>query len=353
MGSASLAEYSAKRIMQLAHARRYDRNHKRQALKAVHTIEEFNFQKLSRQQKRAADDYAAEVFGKTAYAPWLYVYTLVSEGFKEGWIPDNFFGSVVCPKINVGIGTITAYKTFTNTILRTDSIPDLYYYIDGIFYNKDLAVIKVGDLRKIAAAKFSYLFVKKDESGRGVGVVKLDVSDLSEEAFKSIGNCVIQYPIQQHKFFDEIITGSVATLRITTVRELDGKIGLRASYLRLGRKNTQWVQSANSVRVAVRDKAGELDVFGYTSDWRRWPGHPDTNVSFSNKRIPQFKEAVDTCLKLHASVPHLSIIGWDVSISSDEQVKLIEWNGLHCDIKFSEATTGPCFLGLNWEKIRN
>jgi hypothetical protein len=32
-------------------------------------------------------------------------------------------------------------------------------------------------------------------------------------------------------------------------------------------------------------------------------------------------------------------------------VKIVEWNG-HTDIKFSEAATGPCFLGLGWERLK-
>jgi hypothetical protein len=31
---------------------------------------------------------------------------------------------------------------------------------------------------------------------------------------------------------------------------------------------------------------------------------------------------------------------------------VLEWNSKHCDIKFSEASTGPCFLGLDWEQYR-
>jgi hypothetical protein len=55
---------------------------------------------------------------------------------------------------------------------------------------------------------------------------------------------------------------------------------------------------------------------------------------------------------LHATVPHFTIVGWDIAIGSDDEIKLIEWNGCHCDIKFSEATTGPCFTGLNWESLK-
>jgi hypothetical protein len=237
-------------------------------------------------------------------------------------------------------------------VLKTEALPDIAYYIDGVFYDRDLAVIGIAALREIVVGTYTDIFVKKDGSGQGTGVIKLAVTDIHENIFEQFGNCVIQSPIKQHDFFEEIIPGSVATIRITTVKSIDGNIDMRASYLRLGRLDTAWVQSANSLRIAVIDENGELDSFGYTQDWRRWLTHPDTNFAFSKQRIPRFKEAVETCVTLHESIPQLTIIGWDVAIGNDDRIKLIEWNGGHCDIKFSEATTGPCFTGLNWERLR-
>jgi hypothetical protein len=330
----------------------YDKGHEQEALTAVRTIEKFNCQSLSPRQKKLADEYAIQVFGQRVYAPWLYVYTLVSGGdFKEGWIPDNFFGKVVMPKLNK-LRQVTKFKTFSNVVLKTESIPDIAYYIDGVIYNREFKAIDIAILREIIGDTSKTVFVKKDESGRGKGVVKLVLDDINEDTFKRIGDCVVQLAIQQHEFFDHIISSSAATVRITTVRNIDGKIESRASYLRLGRSNTAWIQSDNSVRVAIVDRNGELDRFGYTEDWRRWLSHPDSNFSFYKQRVPRFREAVEHCVKLHALVPHFAIIGWDITISSDDKIKLFEWNSDHCDIKFSEATTGPCFTGLNWERLK-
>jgi hypothetical protein len=319
---------------------------------AVQTIEKFNRQKLSHRLKKQADDYAIQVLGKKLYAPWLYVYTLVSDGnFKEGWIPDNFFGKLVIPELN-RLRSITNVKTFSNAVLKTKALPDVAYYIDHVLYNRDFKVIDITSLREIIGDTYKNVFVKKDWSGEGKGVFKLAFEDINEGVFRRIGNCVVQSPIQQHEFFEHIISGSVATVRVTTVKNVDGKIDMRASYLRLGRRNTAWVRSDNSVRVAIIDRNGELDKFGYTENWRRWLNHPDSNFSFSKQRVPQFRDAVEYCLKLHALVPHFAIIGWDITISYDDKIKLFEWNADHCEIKFSEATTGPCFTGLNWERLR-
>ena len=80
--------------------------------------------------------------------------------------------------------------------------------------------------------------------------------------------------------------------------------------------------------------------------------HPDTGFSFKNRHIPKFKEAIEVCLELHNKVPHFTIIGWDVTVDDSEKIKILEWNGDGCDIKFSEATTGPCFLGFDWERYK-
>ena len=326
--------------------------HEQEALKAISTIEKFNGTKLSLRHKRMADEYATSILGKREYAPWLYVYTLISGDFREGWIPDAFFGLVVWPKVNNGLDELTSVKTLAKVVLRTEALPDIAYYIDGAFFDRDFARIETVALREFISETCSDVFIKKDGGAQGRGVKKLAATDINENIFEQFGNCVIQSPIKQHRFLEEIISGSVATLRITTVKNRDRNFEMRASYLRLGRLDTAWVQSTNSVRVAIVDGNGELDCFGYTQDWRRCLEHPDTNFAFSKQRIPRFKEAVETCVKLHASVPHFAIIGWDVAIGHDDSIKLIEWNAGHTDIKFSEATTGPCFAGLNWEKLR-
>ena len=331
----------------------FDANHKEVAMKAVHVMQEHNSQKLTPRLKKLVDDYSVEVLGSKRYAPWLYVYALGRGKFKQGWMPENFFQRLVIPKINKDLRHMTDYKSFSNVVLKTEALPDIAYYIDGIFYDKQFCVINILELRELIFTSQIKIFAKKDNSGgRGTGVMKLTDEELTEDYFQRFGNCVIQSWIKQHEFFEEIISGSVATIRITTVKDKIGRIDMRAAWLRLGRRDTSWVRADNSLRVAIMDNNGDFDSFGYTQDWRRWSAHPDTGFTFENKRIPKFKEAIDACIELHNKIPHFTIISWDVTVDDDEKIKVIEWNGDACAIAFSEATTGPCFLGLDWEKYR-
>ena len=102
----------------------------------------------------------------------------------------------------------------------------------------------------------------------------------------------------------------------------------------------------DEIDVAIANDSGELDCFGYDQDWRRWLSHPDTGFSFKNRHIPKFKEAIEVCLELHNKVPHFTIIGGDVIVDDSEKIKILEWNGDGCDIKFSEATHWALLIGI-------
>src|SRR5262249_30097584 len=149
------------------------RDDKKEAMKALHVIQEYNSQKLTPKLRKIADEYSMEVFGSTRYSPWLYVYALVKGKFQEGWMPSNFFGKLVCPRINKGLTQVPDVKTLSNVVLRTEALPDVAYFIDGIFYNKELSVENIHKLREKLSASNREVFVKKDHSGNGVGVIKM------------------------------------------------------------------------------------------------------------------------------------------------------------------------------------
>ena len=330
---------------------RYNKRHEKEAREALTILESANSSKLSATNKRRADQYATKVLGGREYAPWLYVYAAMAGDFRDGWIPDNFFGAVVVPSVNKHLGYVTGLKTLSARILQSDAIPDIAYHVDRVFYGKDFSVITRDLLSDIAIQAGTHVFVKADRSGQGKDIVKIASRDLRGVDFGEIGDCVIQSAVEQHEFFENIISGPIATLRITTVKNVLGVVEVRAAFLRLGRRGSDRIGDT-SVCVSVVDSSGRLDAFGYYH-WHRLEAHPDTGASFAGEYVPEYAKAVRTCVELHAQVPHLTVVGWDVTISKDSSIKVFEWNGGHCDIKFSEATVGPCFTGLDWESLRS
>lgn len=300
---------------------------------------------------RRADQYAREVLGSIRYAPWLYVYAAVAGSFREGWIPDNYYGLVVDPLKSGEAAKVGLIKSFTNRILCSEALPDLAYVIDGIYYARNYRPVSQRELTEILFAHDPRTVFKADHSYQGRAVTFMTREDFPADGRARLPDGVFQKPIRQHDFFAAMSPRATATVRITTARELDGGVSVKAAYLRLGRANDDIVFSSSHVRVAVDTAAGTLGETGYLHDWRLTATHPDTGFRFAGQAIPHFGEAAQLCKSLHESCPHMLCLGWDLCIDQDDKPQIMEWNARYNDIKFSEATTGPCFRGLGWEHL--
>ncbi|SIT40932.1 conserved hypothetical protein [Paraburkholderia piptadeniae] len=342
-----LAKASVKKLAKY----KFHRDHAIQAREILRTIEKLHG-KISPTVVRQTDSYARDVFGDAIYAPWLRVYAAVNGSFKEGWIPDNYYGAVVVPRTKGWYGKISTLKSASQLIFRDKAFPDLGYFANGFFYTMENAVISDQDLLGILFRETDKIAFKLDQSGQGKGVFVIDRQSFDPQSIRSSGNGVFQAFIRQHEVFNLFTRGPVATLRLTTVVEPAGGISLRACFLRLGRAGETHVQTGSEVNIPINALTGELDPRGYLSDWTDVRAHPDTKIEFQGVRIPAFSECVAKVLELHAKVPFVCCIGWDVTVDTNENVKVLEWNAEHNDIKFGEATQGPCFSDLGWEHLQ-
>ena len=297
-----------------------------------------------------ANEYAQEVLGSATYAPWLRVYTAIKGAFTEGWIPDNYYAFVVGPNKGGAAASIAMVKSFTNRILMSDAIPDIAYSLAGVFYSRDFHPMRTDEVTTVLFDGQDHVVFKADGSCQGRGILVLTRDDF-ENGVPELPDGVFQTPIRQHEFFSGISPNCTATLRMTTAKEPDGSVAIKAAYLRGGRAADRFVSCRTHVRVPLDKHTGEFSETGYMHDWQKIDRHPDTGFRFAGNRIPHFENIVALCKSLHESCPHFVCVGWDTCINENDQVEIMEWNAQYNDIKFSEATTGPCFSGLGWEDL--
>ena len=241
----------------------------------------------------------------------------------------------------------------TYRLFRSDRIPDVAYLIEGRLFDRHLHDISLGNAERKMFSDSDEVAIKREGSGQGRGVQFLSRKNFDPVALAaSTANAVIQTRITQHPIFDTFVPRGAVTLRLTTVRELDATFHVRAAYLRIPYGNHKFVRSASSARVAVDLSSGALADSGYLSDWTAVIRHPESDTPFSGLSIPGFSDAVRVCQDLHATVPQVGCIGWDVILDGKSGAWILEWNADHNDVKFSEAVTGPCFRNLNWERLR-
>jgi hypothetical protein len=328
----------------------YHLNHKKKAKNILNEIESIKG-KTEPKLIELSNEYSKDVLGNICYAPWLYVYSAISGSFKEGWIPDNYYGRIVVPFIKGDYGKVSELKPLANKLFNSNLFPDIAYYVNGLWFSANCKIIGANDLKEVIFQKSSVVVFKLDNSLQGRGIFLFEKHSFDLEKIGLLGNGVFQEFINQHPFFEELMPTSVATIRITTVLKNDGNASVRACYLRIGRNVDTHVKSSSHIRVPINIDNRELNPMGYLTNWNTTEKHPDTDFIFAKKEIPCLNECFSSALQLHKSLPHVRCIGWDMIINQDNEVKVMEWNGFHNDIKFSEATQGPCFGDLGWEKL--
>lgn len=307
---------------------------------------------LAPESIRWCDEYARDVLGGQKYAPWLYLYTHVSGRFKEGWIPDNFYGERVVGHTSGGYGDICDSRALNHRLFAADEFPDVGAFVNGLFTDRTGTVVPDDRLADALFEDSDRVVFKLDQSMQGLGIHFYDRDRLDPDEIRRLGNGLFQSFIEQHPFFDTFGGASVATIRLTTGVDDAGEVSLRAGYLRLGRGKDTHVQSASHVRVPIDLGSGALGNTAYLPDWTTTSAHPDSGVEFKGKVIPNFEDCVRVVTSNHRKLPFVRCLGWDVAVDKAQQVKIIEWNGGHNDIKFGEAVQGPCFRDLNWERFR-
>ncbi|GGO64696.1 sugar-transfer associated ATP-grasp domain-containing protein [Bowmanella pacifica] len=297
-------------------------------------------------------EYAVEILGWSGYSPWLEVYSAIAGTFKEGWIPDNYYRKVVMPRVKSGYGETSVLKPMSKLIYGNSSaFPDIGYYVNGLFYNSDYHVIHEESIKKLLFEKTDRIIFKLDSSLQGKGVFIFTKENFDSSVIKKYGNGVFQSFLTQHSKLSMFAKNSVATIRVTSIINNEGKCEPRACYLRLGQGSDTHVQSKSHIRVPVDTLTGQLGDIAYTTNWHQIRKHPTSLVDFAGNSIPNYDECVNVIKEIHESLPFTRCVGWDACITDDGEVKIMEWNGKHNDIKFSEATQGPIFSGLNWQNL--
>lgn len=298
---------------------------------------------------QAGNDYAADVLGWKGYAPWLHVYSAVQGGFREGWLPDNYYASVIVPKVNGEYRRLSRLRSCNRILFNSDAFPDLGYSVNGIFYDADFKPVawdRVGDFLRDRAQAVVF---KADASSLGLGVRFIDTAARDTEALRRLGNGVVQSRVVQHPFFDKFMPSSVATVRFATVIDDGGQPSVRACYVRFGRSKDSHVRADDQVRIAVDPSDGRLSGEGFLSDWTPVDRHPDSGQGFEGQVIPHLDRCVATVLDLHARSPQARCVSWDLVVDAEGEARVLEWeNGV---VSFAEATQGPCFADLGWDRL--
>lgn len=154
------------------------------------------------------------------------------------------------------------------------------------------------------------------------------MSKLEEQSLKD--DFLVQPRLVNHPALDDISNGALATVRLLTCRNEQGRAEAVNAAFRMAIGNSvvdNFHQGglATPVNLDTGAIAMASDI-GVRPDvgWR--DTHPVSGARFAGRVLPHWKDVVELAIRAHEAFPHRIVVGWDVAMLADGAC-IIEGNG--------------------------
>ena len=252
-----------------------------------------------------------------------------TEGLENKALADVWFPSIPFPKV----------------IMRQ---------INNVYYNANMSIVSEKEaIDNLYNSGMEHVVIKPSiDSNCGKGVFKLDLSKTSmQEVLERIrgynGNFLVQEVVESNKEIRQLCPSSINSCRITSIF-LNGKFDYSAC-IKVGKKDSFLDNWRGSYFVGV-DKNGVLSEFGLDNRINKTL-RSDTGIPFKGFRIPCFHKMAQFVELTHKRLfPHIGVVGWDILIDSNYDVKVIEVNLSSPGVVGEQLASGTFFEPF-WDDI--
>lgn len=165
--------------------------------------------------------------------------------------------------------------------------------------------------------------------GTGAGQATVLETDNIENVFKEYKNkkLIIEEIVKQNKELAKYNESSLNTIRVYTLLCADGKARVLAGIIRMGRKgNTVDNFHCGGITAVLDVEKGIVETEAINRVHERFTHHPDTNLPIKGFKIPYWENIVKATTDAAKIKPTLRHIGWDVAVTENGDVELIEGN---------------------------
>jgi len=318
---------------------------RKRALVIRNKLQKTNHNRISDNKIKEIKKYCKKIFGYEKCWPWLATYTELRGEFVEGWVPDEYYETIIMKKINPhDKAYISTVKSFDRSLFG-DIAQKNYFIIKNGNFIKDSEIIDINEAHNILNNAKKEIVVKLDGDA-GKGVVSVEFLNNNEINLKrylsSRKNYLFQPVAKQHEEISKIYPKSLNTIRLATLFEY-GKIPkVLYKKIRIGAYGSRVDSIKTGGRFVMLDDNGcasskAYNELGYSTE----EVHPDTKFKYSEIKVPNFSKVMDTCLKLHLKYPNVGLIAWDIYLDENKEPKLLEWNARNPSMWINEALCGP------------
>lgn len=338
-------------------------------IKDPRRIKLINSVTLIEEEKSKIDNFYKINYGKTISHNWHKLYQSYTGNFDEKYFPEflyiPYFEMIMNSK---GFSEVFEDKSITGLLtLNTDvKYPKIYISaVNGIIRDENYNIISLKKaIENIISLGEKKLFIKPcvdSYGGKGCSILNLKKetkTSLESKLQEYNKNFLIQECMENHESLRKLHPESLNTFRVITYI-WNSKIYHCPIVLRMGiGKSNVDNASSGGIFIGVKDD-GKLCNTAFTdfcdtafTDFQtRYIKHPDSEIVFSEYKIPDVKKVIENAKKLHSKIPQLGIISWDLTLGKNGEVILIESNLREGSIDMAQMAHGCGIFGENTASI--
>ncbi len=174
--------------------------------------------------------------------------------------------------------------------------------------------------------------VKNPRSFGGKGTHIFDYTGQSDDELKEIyesyvnSKSLMEQYIYQKGLLHDVNPSSVNCCRVCTMRFKD-HVEIFQTYVTMGNGDV-CVDNAyeGGLFTPIDVETGEILRDPVDEMWKAYPKHPVSGIELKGKIVPYWDKVKETVLKAADEVPDIYYVSWDVCVSEDGQIYLIEGN---------------------------
>ena len=319
---------------------------------------------LTREQQEEIDAFFLENFGRKVPRGWHRLYQAFTGNYDKRYFPEFIFSSQIervwNPKMYAeALADKNLLFIYTEGMEGVRSPAVYLSRVSGLYRNRKLEPLHADKVLE-SIWNLGEVVIKPtvdSGSGKNVRFVKIEngVDSFSGDPLDAIlkdyeGDFNVQECIRNHPVLAKLYPGSVNTFRIVTYIWDNGIHHLPVA-LRIGQGGNRVDNAhAGGMFVGCSDE-GVLGSCACTEFRERFLSHPDTHTVFDGYVIPQIPRMLELAHKMHARVPQLKVMSWDLTLDEQGTVVLIEVNTIGQTLWFPQMINGRGAFGENTEGI--
>ena len=315
---------------------------------------------LTIEQREMIDSYWRQYGIKFNDYSWFRWFGGISGEVDPRYIPNDIYAYIIWPYYN-NESFCEAYKdkNFFEQIMPAIRFPRVVMKrINGRYYDSENKFYDCKDEKALVSLLMTVKeAIVKDawDSGEGRGVKKYIIEN-EADAKKILNewqsdNFLVQEVIHQNKCFAQFNESSVNIMRITSWYH-DGKVEILAPSLRVGTAgyvtDVAYIDGVEVANVIGITEEGYFKPILYSQDGKKT--EIDKYVDNPKCRIPCWDEIITIIKENHPRLSHFDLVGWDFTVTDNNEVVCIEYNIRRPGTVFYQYTSGP-FFGVHTEDV--